>query len=306
MYPLDPLHTQDVYGVLDSAGDHVGRLDFVAFYVHHADAEFGFRFQFFERLQFIIAAPRELEYEMIDVQLVEERHQVFPIPFLDRLPAVVAEAEVQCFLALDAAQREVERLVRPLGILGVAGQVGLVHLDHRRVDRLNLFAQHLGERHRQRANVSVLPVDQCAGQHVRRGEGEHCVRAGQPPEELPIARQIQSALGEWPLDDAGRLGTKAHPLLGGKLGQVLPRESRRDAAHRPDEIVDHAVGLRVAHVEARQLTVGDQVDPGQFLRLEHDEDGIAQGGCGGVGGEPRRNGVAAHDLGFDFRFGHCL
>ena len=123
------------------------------------------------------------------------------------------------FLAPDAAQREVERLVRPLGVLGVAGQVGLVHLDHRRVDRLNLFAQHLGERHRQRANVTVLPVDQCAGQHVRRGEGEHRVCTGQPPEELPIVRQVQRALGERPLDDAGRLGAKAHPLLGGKLAK---------------------------------------------------------------------------------------
>ena len=213
---------------------------------------------------------------------------------------------MQCLFAPDTAQRVVERLVRPVGVLGVAGQVGLVHLDHRRVDRLDLFAEHFGERHRQITDVAVMPVDQRAGQHVRRCEGEHCVGAGEASKALPVPRQIERSLGERPVDDTGRLGAKAHPLLGGKPGQVLPREGGRDATHRPNEVVDHAVGFGMADVEPGQFAVGDQIDPGQFLRLEHNEDGVPQCGRGGVGGEPGGNRVAANDLGLDFWFGHCF
>jgi len=59
-------------------------------------------------------------------------------------------------------------------------------------------------------------------------------------------------------------------------------------------------------VEAGQLTIGDHVQPGQFLRLEDDENGVAQIGDGRIGGQPGRQGIAADDGCLDGGFGHWV
>ena len=148
MNPLDALHPKHVDCVLDPLRDDFGRLHFIVLDVDHADTELGFRLEFLEGIQFVVTPPREFEHEVIHVELVEERHEVFPVTFLDGLAAVVSKAKVQRFFAANAAERMVERLVCPLGIFRVAGEVRLIHLNHRRIDRLDLFAQHLGDVHR--------------------------------------------------------------------------------------------------------------------------------------------------------------
>src|SRR5262249_30220835 len=62
-----------------------------------------------------------------------------------------------------------------------------------------------------------------------------------------------------------------------------------------DEVVDHAVGVGVADVEARQLAIGDDVYTGQLLGLEDNEDGVAQVDRGRQGSQPGRDGVTAND-----------
>ena len=159
--------------------------------------------------------------------------------------------------------------------------------------------------HRERTGVGVELVHQCLREHVGRGERELQRVRGQALHGLPRGGEVQAAFANRPAHDARRLRAELHALRGAELGQLLARERRVDAGHRADEVVNHPVGLRVVHVEARQLAVRDDIKAGEFLRLEHDEDGVAQRGGGGKRGEPRGDGIAADDGGQNLRGGHA-
>ena len=60
----------------------------------------------------------------------------------------------------------------PLPFLRAARQIGLIDLDHVGVDMLDLFRQHIGDRHGQCRLVLVVVVQQHLGEHVRTGERE--------------------------------------------------------------------------------------------------------------------------------------
>ena len=49
---------------------------------------------------------------------------------------------------------------------------------------------------------------------------------------------------------------------------------RSNARHRPDEILDHPIGIGMIHVEAVQLAVGGQIDARLALDIEHYARGI--------------------------------
>src|SRR6266700_1115561 len=89
------------------------------------------------------------------------------------------------FLAARRAENMVDRFVRPLRIpygpygFRMAGPIGLVYLDHGGIHVGDLPAQHLGESHRQRAQVVVVAVYERLRQHIGRGEGELERRASQ-------------------------------------------------------------------------------------------------------------------------------
>ena len=67
-----------------------------------------------EHLQLVVAAPRELQDEMIGAQRVQEGDQVAPETAQHRLAAVVAEADVHRLLVQDPVEDVVDRLGRPL------------------------------------------------------------------------------------------------------------------------------------------------------------------------------------------------
>ena len=95
--------------------------------------------------------------------------------------------------------------------------------------------------------------------------------------EFEIARQVQRALADLAGDDAGGRRPVSQPLRPPRnLAMSVIGESRADAVHAADEVVDHAVGLGMAWIEAVQFAVGDHVDAGQFLRLQDHQDGVAQ------------------------------
>jgi len=171
--------------VLNAPCDHVGALHFVVLDVYDADPKSDPLAQVGEDLQLIIAAAGELQHEVVDVQVVEEAKQAGPETALDTLAAVVAEAEVQRAFAAGAVEHMVDRLVCPDGVLWVAGEIGLVHLQDRRVDRLDLAAQHLGDGHGQTGQVAIVAVQQRFRQHVGCGHGELERTRGQFLHHLP-------------------------------------------------------------------------------------------------------------------------
>ena len=66
-------------------------------------------------------------------------------------------------------------------------------------------------------------------------------------------------------DDAGRLAAEAHRRVPGKFLGDRAADHGRDAGHRADEILDHAVRVGVVDVETVELAVGREVDAGLGL-----------------------------------------
>ena len=304
MNPLDPLLAQQVNSVLNAPGDFVRALHFVVLDVDHPDPQGDTLAQVGEDLQLIIAAAGELQHQVVHVQVVEEAEQAGPEAALDALAAVVAEAEMQRAFTARAVEHMVDRLIRPGGVLRVAGQIGLVDLEDGRVNGLDLAAQHFSDGHGQAGQVTVVSVQQRLRQHVGRGHGELERDRCQLLHHLPAGGQVQFAFADGAFDHAGRLRAEAHALLGAKIGYILTAHFARDAGHRPHEIFDHPVRLGVVDVKAGQLAVGDHVQPGQLLRLEDDENGVAQVGDGRIGGQPGWQRIAADDGCLDGGCGH--
>ena len=121
-----------------------------------------------QALEVTVAGPSELEHDMVGMEALEEAEQLRPRPRLHPLSAVVAEAEVHGGGAGHGVEDAVDGLGRELGVLGTAGEVGLVHLHDRRVDGAHLLGEHVGERQGEGAQVAVVGVEQHPRQHVGR------------------------------------------------------------------------------------------------------------------------------------------
>src|SRR5215510_8479077 len=114
--------------MLQPSRDQIGRLNFVVFDVDHPQSDPDLRIEIAERLQLVVPAAGKLEHEMIHRESIEERNKIFPKSFLDRLAAIISEAEVQRALSGDAFQDMIDRGQRPLAILGMSGDVRFVEL----------------------------------------------------------------------------------------------------------------------------------------------------------------------------------
>ena len=77
---------------------------------------------------------------------------------------------------------------------------------------------------------------------------------------------------------------------------------RADARHRPDEILDHAVGIGMVHVEAVEFAIGGQVDAGLALNVEDHARGIETRLLAGQRGQPIGDRVGADGSGEDRGF----
>ena len=126
--PAHPLGSQHLDSPLDPPGDQVGRLDNGVLDVNHTDPQCNFRFHLLKERQLVLVAPGEREHQVITGQRVEEGQQCRVAPLLDRLSAVIPEAEVNGRLALGRRQHTVDTLRGKLGILGTSRKVRLVDL----------------------------------------------------------------------------------------------------------------------------------------------------------------------------------
>jgi hypothetical protein len=120
----------------------------------------------------------------------------------------------------------------------------------------------------------------------------------------PVSVNLNGRSGaDRPFHHARRPGAEARRFALGIVDPLREADLRAHAGHRPHEILDHAVGLRVVDVEAVQLAVAHQVDAGLFLRIDDHAHRVGERLLGGRGGEPIGQRVGADDGGLDSRHG---
>ena len=154
----------------------------------------------------------------------------------------------------------------------------------------------------ERREVTVVVVDERLREHVRRGHGELQRGRGEVANEAPVVDESSSPSVIGPSTTPGGPRPKLHARKRAECGDLASRELRAHATERGDEVLDHAVRVRVVHVPARQLPVGYDVNPGELLRLQNREDRVAQVRARGVGAQPLGDGIASDDG--RFYFGH--
>ena len=108
-------------------------------------------------------------------------------------------------------------------------------------------------------------------------------------------RQVESAVADWALDHARRLGAKSHAGLVAIGDYFFKGNLRANAGHGMHEVLDHAVGFRVIDIEAVKLAIAHHIDPGGFLRCDDDASGVAQCLCAGGGDQPVGDGIRSND-----------
>jgi hypothetical protein len=211
-------------------------------------------------------------------------------------------------LAVNLVEQEVHRGGGERGIVRVAGDVGLVDLDAGRGEAGHLGGENLAEGHGELVEAAVVVVEEGAGEHVGARDGELERAAGDRGGALAVGEQVEGAFAKLARDDAGRLAAEAHGVMAGEFLGDGAADHGRDAGHRADEILDHAVRVGVVDVEAVELAVGRQVDAGLTLEIKYDAGGIDHGLLAGQGGEPVGHGIGTdgggEDAGLGGDFGH--
>jgi hypothetical protein len=114
-----------------------------------------------------------------------------------------------------------------------------------------------------------------------------------------VAREVEPPVAEWTRDDPGRQRTVGHSGLLPPGAKLVDAQLGLDSLEGTDEVIDHPVGLGVVDVPAIELPVGDHVDAGQFLGLEHDHHRVAEALAGVVDAQPGGDRIAADDRGLD-------
>ena len=66
-----------------------------------------------------------------------------------------------------------------------------------------------------------------------------------------------------------------------------------------DEIIDHAVGLGMARIEAVELSIGNNIETGELLRFQHHHDGVPKRHARGIAKKPTRCRVTADNCGLN-------
>jgi hypothetical protein len=146
-----PSLAQDLVCALDGACDLVRALDLGALDVDDAEAEADLAPQVLEHRELFRRAMRGLHHDMVDLERVEVLHQLRPGALLDRLPAVIAEAQMHRSLGFlgHGLEHLVDRRRGPFPFVGMAGEVGFVHLHHVGVEALHLVGENVGNRVRE-------------------------------------------------------------------------------------------------------------------------------------------------------------
>ena len=279
---------------LDAGGDEAGALDHRRLDVDDAEAEADSRVDLPEVGELAVAAVGELEQHVVAAQVAEVVDELIPAPLLDRLAAVVAEAEVHRRRPGNRVEDAVDSLECPLPLPWMPRKVGLVHLDHVGVDLRHLCGEYVGKGEAELGGRAVMAVEKGLGQHVGAGQGELQGASGEAAGEPVVARQVEGPLCERAFDHGARPGAEGHPLVPAELRGVGPGDLAAHVLQRPHEVLDHAVGFGVVDVEPGELAVGDDVDAGILLRLEHHRHGVGERLPRRHRRQPVRDRVTAH------------
>ena len=130
------------------------------------------------------------------------------------------------------------------------------------------------------------------------GRERFCPRAG--------VGQVERAAAERSHDDPGRTPAKPHAGRAAVLLELLEADRGPHSRHRPHEILDHTVGLGMIGVEAIELAVAHEIDPGALLHVEDDARGIDQRLLARVGDEPLGHRIGADESRQDARRAHAV
>jgi hypothetical protein len=89
--------------------------------------------------------------------------------------------------------------------------------------------------------------------------------------------EIETALFDGSIDDSTWPSTKGHSRITTECVEVSTGDIGSNISKRPNEVLDHAIRVRVIDVESTQLTIGKQIDAGILLGFEYDGHCISQG-----------------------------
>ena len=217
------------------------------------------------------------------------------------MAAVVAEAKMHRRFGFHGLEHAVDRFRRPFPFVRASGKVRFVDLHDFGVNVFHLCRERVGDRKGEIGKFFVVLVEQRLRKHVRAGNRklERLVRerAG----ALIGLRQVQRAGRDGAVDDARRARAEPHRALRTIFDEFVERDRGANARHRLHEVLDHAIGLGMVHVEARKLSVADEVDAGLLLRMKHDPRRVDHGLLRGKRYEPFRHRIGADDGGKNSR-----
>ena len=149
-----------------------------------------------------------------------------------------------------------------------------------------------------------MRVQQRPRQHIRTGHSELEGSAGDARCFLAIGVQIQTAFTQRTRYRGCWLAPESHGIVSSKGLIVAPSQVRADAFHGRDEVLDHAVRIRMIDIKAIQFAIGRQVDSGLSLHVENDASRVDQGGFTGQRGEPVGNRIRADSRRKNVGFAH--
>ena len=126
-------------------------------------------------------------------------------------------------------------------------------------------------------------------------------RDAQPPAARASVRQIERAGSDRAFHHRRRPGAEAHAALRAIGDQFIEGDGGAHARHRPHEIFDHPVGLRMIDVEAREFAIAHEIDAGLLLGVDHDARRVDQRLLRRQRQQPVRHRIGADHGGLDAR-----
>jgi hypothetical protein len=217
-----------------------------------------------------------------------------PLAFLDGLAAVVAEAEMDGARTGEGIEHAINRLGGNGTVGWIAGDIRFVDLQATARKPGDLLRENIGDGHQQILEAAVMPVEQRARQHVGTGDGELERAVGNTGRQFAIGHQVERAFAQRGFDHAGGFVAETHRAHASERFMIAAAHLGAHAGHGADEVLDHAVGVRMVHVKAVQFAVGGQVDGGLALNIEDHARGVEASLFAGQRDEPVGSGVGAN------------
>jgi len=286
MDPADSFRADGLSGLVDAAGDLLGRFDMIDFDVDDAESELDVSRNFLERLEIAIGTMGEFQDEVIRVESVKEIDQRFPAAGLNRLSAVVAKAKVDRPLAIHLVENAIDGGLSERSVLWAARYVGFIDLNASGGKFAYLFRESIRNGEGEFFERVVVVVEKSPSEHVwaRKGKLERTVgdgcgsRAG--------LEEIERTLADRAANDAGRLATERHFLFLLKGLRVGDAYLCIDSAKTGNKVLDHSVGVGMIYVEAVELAVGRKIDSILLLGMNDDRSSVEDRLFAGQGSEP--------------------